>query len=333
MTARLNDSGYRLPEVTSRRIFEERIVPDLLSAAEPADAPVVVFVAGQPGAGKTAAVKAVRDSSPLASCGGSLWISSDFYKPYHPDYDRLITEEPRNAAEYVGWDGREWMAMALHHAQQHRLNVVMETTMRDDGTFLEPVKQFRAAHYRVEATLLAVHKAHSRLGILSRYLHQVEAGGRGRLTDPSQHDRAYNEMSRVAMRLDREGVVDMVRVERRGGELLYANNRNGGGWKVRPAAFDALRGGRNMRWTHQESLDFVHAVRRLAVGLSPQWLPDVAAVAELADPLIHVTADRELVATLTRLNVPAQTPRDVSGLESSPASSAVEDDPLLNYAS
>ncbi|MGC4773676.1 zeta toxin family protein [Micromonospora sp. DT44] len=39
--------------VTARRIFDEQIVPDLLDGAARRDKPVVVFVVGQPGAGKS----------------------------------------------------------------------------------------------------------------------------------------------------------------------------------------------------------------------------------------------------------------------------------------
>lgn len=43
---------YLLPPQEGRRIFREEIVPDLL-AREPQEEPVVVFVAGQQGAGKS----------------------------------------------------------------------------------------------------------------------------------------------------------------------------------------------------------------------------------------------------------------------------------------
>lgn len=44
---------YRLPEAENQRIFRERIVPDLLASAESQETPTVVFLVGQPGAGKS----------------------------------------------------------------------------------------------------------------------------------------------------------------------------------------------------------------------------------------------------------------------------------------
>jgi hypothetical protein len=43
---------YLLSEAAARRIFEEEILPEELAAGTPQAAPCVVFVAGQPGAGK-----------------------------------------------------------------------------------------------------------------------------------------------------------------------------------------------------------------------------------------------------------------------------------------
>jgi UDP-N-acetylglucosamine kinase len=52
---------YLLSEAAARRIFEEEILPEELAAGTPQAAPCGVFVAGQPGAGKTTTTEAVID--------------------------------------------------------------------------------------------------------------------------------------------------------------------------------------------------------------------------------------------------------------------------------
>jgi hypothetical protein len=70
----------------------------------------VVFVAGQPGAGKTTTTEAVVDR--LRERGAPIVVNSDFYKPYHPEYGRLLVSDDKTAAPYTSPDGRRWTAMA-----------------------------------------------------------------------------------------------------------------------------------------------------------------------------------------------------------------------------
>src|SRR5260370_11418695 len=79
---------YLLPAAEGRRIFCEQIVPELLARPEPQDEPVVVFVVGQQGAGKSRIADMV--GAVLAGRGGFAELDSDFYKPYHPAYRGLL---------------------------------------------------------------------------------------------------------------------------------------------------------------------------------------------------------------------------------------------------
>jgi len=67
-----------------------------LAAGTPQTAPCVVFVAGQPGAGKTTTTETVVDR--LRERGTPIVVNSDFYKPYHPEYGQLLAEDDKTAA-------------------------------------------------------------------------------------------------------------------------------------------------------------------------------------------------------------------------------------------
>ncbi|GAB7109607.1 hypothetical protein JCM4814A_79220 [Streptomyces phaeofaciens JCM 4814] len=73
---------YRLPEQENERIFRVRIVPDLLEGRASQETPTVVFLVGQPGAGKSRVTEMV--ASVLNRHGGFADVDSDLYKPYHP---------------------------------------------------------------------------------------------------------------------------------------------------------------------------------------------------------------------------------------------------------
>ncbi|GIE90760.1 zeta toxin family protein [Actinoplanes regularis] len=97
--------------------------------------------------------------------GGAVIVNSDFCKPFHPEYSRLLAEDDRNAALCTSLDGRRWMAIAEQYLIEARSDVIIETTMRDPSDFVEPAKMFRAAGYHVEAAIMAVPESLNRLGI------------------------------------------------------------------------------------------------------------------------------------------------------------------------
>ncbi|MGW5689001.1 zeta toxin family protein [Nonomuraea sp. NPDC003754] len=77
-------SPDQLSEEANERIFREQIVPMVLTGAARQDAPVVVIVGGQTGAGKTAITSMVKRA--LGQAGSFLNINMDFYNPFHPQY-------------------------------------------------------------------------------------------------------------------------------------------------------------------------------------------------------------------------------------------------------
>jgi UDP-N-acetylglucosamine kinase len=243
--------------------------------------PVVVFVAGQPGAGKTNTAKYVLEQ--LADRGGAVVVNSDFYKPYHPDYRRLLQEDDRTAAPYVGLDGRRWMAMAERYLIERRVNIIIESTMRDQGVFLEPVATFRDKGYRVETAILAVSEAQSRLGIISRYEQMVASSGHGRLTETANHDICYGGVLDAADCIDRDRIVDVVAVYRRGNHLRYANKIGAyGQWSHPPGTRDAIEAERGRVWGEGEARQFLEEWQRVSATMPPEWHPVLQEIATLA---------------------------------------------------
>lgn len=298
MSTSIDPRRYLLPNADSEQIFRERITPRELAAAQAVDTPVVVFVAGQPGAGKTKTTEAVVDS--LQGRGGATVVNSDFYKPYHPEYDRLLATDDTTAAPYTSLDGRRWMAMAEEYLIEHRANVVVETTMRDPGDFQEPAAMFRRAGYQVEVAVMAVPEALSRIGILARYEQQVAASGSGRLTETSNHDASYAGVSRALQQIDVDRIVDRVSVWRRGNELLYANHlTTEGQWAHSARAVAALEAERSRPFTPEQTGQFLRDLRWLAASHSPAVRAQLPSVQALARPLIPADARAATLDALT----------------------------------
>lgn len=88
MTGERSADDYLLPEEVNRRIFNQEIVPDKMWGIQPQDDPVVVFLVGQHGAGKSRVAAMIAPV--LNARGGFVDIDNDLYKPYHPAYDALM---------------------------------------------------------------------------------------------------------------------------------------------------------------------------------------------------------------------------------------------------
>lgn len=79
--------GHLLEPKDNERIFRTRIIPGELSAATQQQHPIVVFIGGQTGAGKTAVADMITNA--LGRRGGFINANMDFYTPYHPHYPRV----------------------------------------------------------------------------------------------------------------------------------------------------------------------------------------------------------------------------------------------------
>ncbi|HEU4426194.1 MAG TPA: zeta toxin family protein [Pilimelia sp.] len=282
--AALDDVGFKLSDEANERIFRDGIVPDRLAGATTQQHPVVVFVGGQTGAGKTAITDMIKLA--LEQRGRYINVNMDFYNPYHPAFDRLQAADETTASAHVRPDGEVWWDKAQGYAIEHRNDVVLETAMRTAAEFEDIAARFRAAGYRVETAIVAVPEASSRLGVLDRFWREVEAAGHGRYVERASHDATYAGVMRAASALDAGRFSDSVFVFRRGGEMLYSNHLDADGQWVRPpATAEAVHAERTRVWTTAEDRWFTTAVERLREAIDPRWRPEVDEIAELGRSL------------------------------------------------
>lgn len=286
-------STVELSDDRARAIFLNEIVPEQLASGASQSDPIAVFVAGQPGAGKTATTKSIKDR--LDTRGGSIIADADRYKPYHPQYAVLQHEDDQRAAALVSPDSGRWMRMAQDWLAEHRVDTLTETTMRDERYFAVPAATFRQAGYRIETAIMAVPEAQSRLGILDRYEFQVRTTGHGRLTLRDNHDSAYAGVLDTAAAIERDRLADEVSVYRRGNERLYHNEiGEDGTWREPGGLREAIERERSRPWTEPESRQFADTYHRLAGRLGPELHDELDGIARAAEPLLH--HDVELTA-------------------------------------
>ncbi|MGI5397207.1 zeta toxin family protein [Streptomyces sp. CA-251251] len=119
------------------------MAPDHLDCSTPQSNPVVVIVAGQTEAGKTAVTRMVADALDLM--GMTACINMDFYNPYHPDYARWQDERPHEADALVRPDGDAWWAQAQEYALKRGFNILLESAMVTPAEYEDICRRIQSA--------------------------------------------------------------------------------------------------------------------------------------------------------------------------------------------
>ncbi|GAB4590250.1 zeta toxin family protein [Nocardia sp. IFM 10818] len=267
MTSPDEAERYRLSDAENERIFRQRIVPQLLAGRTSHQRPTVVFLTGQPGAGKSRVGAMLAEI--LNTRGGFVDIDSDLYKPYHPQYDELLARDDTLMAAYTRADGRAWMAKAHQYARDNKINAIIQETSQNADAVAHTMGEYRAAGFRVEAMVLGVSQALSNQGILNRYYEQVADGGRGRLTVQANADESYRGILALADRIDADALTDQVAVFRRGEDVPRYRNTldNRGRWESPPATRTAIETERQRPWTSTEITDFLTVQNKLRTAV------------------------------------------------------------------
>lgn len=251
------DSGYGVPAYHLEEIFQKIIVPDylLLANPQPQQQPEAVLLGGQPGAGKSTTAALLRRQ--YAGRGGLVTVTWDDFRPFHPDYERLLAEAPHAMPDATRAAARWWQDRSAAYLREARYHTLLEGGFRDPGEVLAGAAQFRAAGYEVHVSALAVPAALSRLGIVERYARQAEVTGRGRWTTQASHDADYTGTVTVLEMARESPAVSRVSLWTREG-LIYDDQRGpGGDWTASITAADVLHRARSAPVSREQSAALV----------------------------------------------------------------------------
>ncbi|MGI5451505.1 zeta toxin family protein [Streptomyces sp. CA-243310] len=272
---------HRLSAEEHRWIFDELIAPNYLANITPQDRPVVVFLLGQPGSGKTRMTPLLR----RALRGRPTQISGGKFKSMHPDYRQLLKEEPRTAGERIRADYRAWQAMAEAYVRQRRGDAVVEMAPSSPAALLNSILLYRQAGYRVELVVLAVRAADSRQGTADRYAQVRRLGVNDRYTTKRGHNTHFAVLPEAVAAAEESGMADSVIVLRRDTTVLYSSAAEASVTQVRAPGAAALRAEHARPYTEQEAAVFWAGQRRLQLEM-PEYRADVEEVSALARPLM-----------------------------------------------
>ncbi|WP_329202915.1 MULTISPECIES: zeta toxin family protein [unclassified Streptomyces] len=285
------DQAHRtLSAEEHQQIFDEDIVPAFLTGITSHQRPVVVYVLGQPGSGKSR----TADQLQRALCGrGAIRICGDAFKAMHPDYHRLLRSHPRTAGSEIRSDYRLWCTKAEAYVRARHGDLIIEAAPADADDFWASALPFIEAGYRIEIVVLAVRAADSRQGTAHRYMLLQQHGLPARFTSVDGHDACYSALPSVIASTLAHPCVSSVLVTRRGLTPLHRAEVSSGR-ETKQAVFNALITEQTRPYTPAEAATFLTVQDMLARAL-PEHQAELAAITALATPLMQTFTARAML--------------------------------------
>lgn len=265
--------SLNIDEQEARLIWLNDIMPFVFRHAKTQEKPVTVFLGGQPAAGKTSGQDLAKRLHP-----GIIPIVGDDYRQYHPDYRRLLKEDPlRMPDETAGLAGR-WTGMCVDNADEWGYPIIIEGTWRNVATVLDEARRCKALRRATHAIVVATPPLVSRAGIIDRFCSGLLAGNTARWTPLEAHDRTVRALRSNMPLIAGSGLIDRFTVTDRSGGIIADGTPSEVTAKAWMSRFDAPL-------TSDEQRDVGHAIdlaRRCQTLMTPE---DYERVMEIVNKL------------------------------------------------
>ena len=194
---------YKLSEEEHNEIYK-RIETEVFRNSTPDDQPIAVIVGGQPGCGKGGVISYTQNE---AKANGKciILITTDEYKPYHPNAIEIARKYPTEYVEIVEQDAGPWTGSIMEKAIDDRYNFIFEGTLKNDR-ILDRIKELKQNGFSVIVRALAVPRLESLLTVHERYQKQMEVLTYGRLISIDHHNKAYDGIPAVVDKIEKSGL-------------------------------------------------------------------------------------------------------------------------------
>lgn len=187
----MSEPTDRLSKEDLDRILQEKVLPkfriDELTSHE---RPRAIVLAGQPGAGKGALVRAVREEFG----GDILVIDPDEQRERIPDVRRLQEADPFGWPDQTNRNAFNLANGLRDEGVKRHVNLVVDGSMSDPGNSARTIEALQKKGYEVEVRAISSHWLESELGIDQRFMRQIDDNGVARDVKISFHNDVYNDL-------------------------------------------------------------------------------------------------------------------------------------------
>lgn len=208
---------YSLNDEQLSKFFAEEIVPKFTRGKKPSEKPQLVYLSGQPGAGKSSVsriyAKEMGGEESVVVFGADdlramLPYAKEVQEKYEMEYP-FITKK----------DSGKLRTMLMNHCFENKINMVVESIFANPNDDKMPVfEQAKKAGFKMGVAFLGVDENLSSLGIYNRYNYQKNLTGRGFAPTLDMHDKAYAIMPQIITGMTQNPNIDWVKIYDRDGE-------------------------------------------------------------------------------------------------------------------
>ena len=233
---------YKLSEEEHNKIYKE-IEKEVFVNSTPQDEPIAIIVGGQPGCGKGGVI-AYTKNQVEANGKCIILITTDEYKPYHPNAIEIARKYPTEYVEIVEQDAGPWTGSIMKKAIDDKHNFIFEGTLKNDR-ILDRIQELKQNGFNVTVRVLAVPRLESLLTVHERYEKQMEVLTYGRLISIEHHNKAYDGIPAVVDKIEKSGLCT-VEVYLRGDEIgkpvkVYSSKEKNERFPTARIAFEEYR--------------------------------------------------------------------------------------------
>lgn len=165
--------------------------------------PIAVIFGGQPGAGKTALIPKYKQVLKEQYNIDALVNNADFYRFCVPGTYRVASDFPESASILTDPVVKSMRKNLVKEAIEQKQSIIIENTLGD--TLM--VDEMKTANvHDIWIALMAVPREESLLSDFERYIKMKEASDVARLVSIEAHDKRYNALDKIAIKLENEGV-------------------------------------------------------------------------------------------------------------------------------
>jgi hypothetical protein len=156
---------------------------------------IAVYLAAQPGSGKTSLRNYLIGELDIAN--KSIVLNTDELRDYHPFYNALQSDPKLYAkAPYlVNPDASGWYEKLQMEAANSGYNLIIDSTLGGNvDNYAASMNKRLSEGYKPSLHILAINRELSKLGIYLRYENQMKNKGIGRFVSMLSHDTNYNNL-------------------------------------------------------------------------------------------------------------------------------------------
>ncbi len=169
--------------------------------------PIAVILGGQPGAGKSALIATYKSKLKSEYNIDAVINNADFYRFCVPGSYRIAEDFPESASRITDPVVKMMRKNLMEESIAQGQSIIIENTLGDTIV----VDKMRESNvHDIWLALMAVPREESLLSDFERYIKMKESADIARLVSIEAHDKRFNALDKIAVKLENEGVRTLV---------------------------------------------------------------------------------------------------------------------------